>query len=496
MSAAANYLALDLGASSGRAVLGRFDGRKLSLSEIHRFPNGPTRLLGHWRWDILQLFEQIKLGLAKCATEERNLKGLGIDTWGVDFGLLSAKGELLSLPYHYRDPRTKGMLEEAFRIVPRDQIYRETGIQFMELNTLYQLLALKRDHPDLLAAAHQLLFIPDLLHYWLTGVPQSEYSIASTSQLYNMTSRGWAKDLIARFGLPTGIMPPVCRPGQPLGALLADVAEETGLAPTQVIAPACHDTGSAVAAVPAQGNDWAYISSGTWSLVGVEIPEPICTNEALAMNFTNEGGVADTIRLLKNIAGLWLVQECRRTWEIAGQALSYEQLAAMAAAAPPAVSFVDPDETRFTEPGDMPRRIQQYCREKGQHVPHSKGAIVRCALESLALKYRLVITQIESLIGRSIRKIHIVGGGVNNTLLCQLTASVTKKPVIAGPAEATAAGNILVQALGLGELSSLAELREVMAQSTRLEHYEPQDSSRWDEAFARFETIIRQGESK
>lgn len=473
MSAHSKYLAFDLGASSGRAVLGRFDGQRLHLEEVHRFANGPITILGDLRWNTPRLFEEIQTGLAKCAAVEPQLDGVGIDTWGVDYGLLSASGELLGLPYHYRDARTRGMFEVAFGRAPREEIYACTGIQFMELNTLYQLMAHAERDRALLEHADMLLFTPNLLNYWLTGERRGEYSIASTSQLLEATSRGWASLLMGKLGLPAHVMPPIDDPGTVVGALLPNIAEAAGLAPTTVVAPACHDTGSAVAAVPATGADWAYISSGTWSLVGVELDAPICTAEACRENFTNEGGVGGTIRFLKNVAGLWLVQECQRTWAGQGDELSFERLTAMADAAPAAVSYVDPDDRRFAEPGDMPARIQAYCAETKQAVPQSKADIVRCALESLALKYELNIAALERLTGRTIRTIHIVGGGVNNELLCQLTADIAGRLVLAGPAEATAAGNVLVQALAQGRVASVAEIREVVARSTSPKHYEP-----------------------
>lgn len=490
MAVTSYYLAFDLGASSGRAVLGRFDGQRLKLEEVHRFTNGPVRILDHLHWDVLRLFDEIKRGLAKCAARHKQLDGIGIDTWGVDFGLLSPTGELLGLPYHYRDTHTRGMMKAALQRVSRAEIYAQTGIQFMELNTLNQLLALQTGPSTLLDSADMLLFMPDLLNYWLTGVKHSEYSIASTSQLYAATGDGWATDLITRLGLPLAIMPPVAPPGTDVGNLLSSIVEETGLAPTTVIAPACHDTACAVAATPGHGNRWAYISSGTWSLVGVEIPAPICTAEALADNFTNESGVANTIRFLKNVAGLWLVQECRRTWAAQGRAFSYEQLTQMAADSPPRVSLVDPDDPSFTEPGDMPGRIRDYCAETGQPVPQSPGEVIRCALDSLALTYRTNITLLERLTGRTVETIHIVGGGVNNRLLCQLTANATGRPVVAGPAEATAAGNVMVQALARGQVSSLEEVRAVIARSTQLRHYEPEQTSEWDRTHQSLQGIL------
>lgn len=490
MSAASHHLAFDLGASSGRAILGTFDGSRLAMEEVHRFTNGPVRLLGHWHWDVLGLFKSIRSGLAGAAAAGKRIDSIGIDTWGVDFGLLSKGGDLIGQPYHYRDARTKAMMKAAFERVSRDHIYSRTGIQFMQLNTIYQLLAVTRQHPDLLEAADRLLFMPDLLHYWLTGEKVSEYTIASTSQL--LGSDGvWASEIMEKLGLPSRIMPPIVKPGTVLGPLLSELKEEFGLVDALVVAPGCHDTASAVAAVPARGENWAYISSGTWSLVGVELTEPLCNADALAANFTNEGGVADTIRFLKNVAGLWLVQECQRTWAADGEDLPFDELAAMAASSKPRSCFVDPDLALFGDPGDMPARIQRECSRTGQCVPQSKGEIVRCALESLALKYRMNLETVCQLTGRRIDVIHIVGGGVNNELLCQLTADVTGKPVIAGPAEATAAGNLMVQALACGRLSSLAEVREIIANSSDLREYEPVGSSEWEDVYQTFRQVFR-----
>ncbi len=489
MAATSNYLAFDLGASSGRAMLGRFDGRRIALEEIHRFENGPVRILDRLHWDAPRLLQEIKIGLAGCAAEGITLDGVGIDTWGVDFGLLSAAGELLDLPCHYRDARTRGLLAEAFERVPREEIYARTGIQFMELNTLYQLLALRLGPSRLLDAAETLLLMPDLLNYWLTGQRRSEYTIASTSQLLEARTGTWDRDLLDRLGIPARIMPPIADPATPVGALHRSVLDETGLKPTTVIAPAGHDTACAVAAVPGTG-DWAYISSGTWSLVGVELERPMATADALAANFTNEGGVAGTIRFLSNVAGLWLVQECRRIWAGRGESHSFRELADMAAAAPPRVSFVDPDWPLFAEPGDMPSRIRERCAATRQPVPQSKGAVIRCVLESLALKYDRVLRSAERLTGRPIGVLHVVGGGVNNRLLCQLTADATGKPVVAGPSEATAIGNVMVQALAMGRVGSLAEIRQVVARSTRLARYEPRASTEWDEARRRFDAVL------
>jgi rhamnulokinase len=490
MPAAAEFLAFDLGASSGRAVVGSFDGQRLTLEEVHRFANGPVTRDGHLRWDLDALLEQIRTGLGRCRDRGARLEGIGIDTWGVDYGLLGPDGSLLGLPFHYRDSRNEGMMEAAFARVPRDELYARTGIQFLPFNTLFQLLADQARHPARLEAAETLLFMPDLLNYQLTGVRRSEHSIASTSQAYDAATGQWDMKLLERLDLPVRILPEVAPSGSVVGPLRKELADAAGLGHVPVIAPACHDTGSAVAAVPAEGERWAYISSGTWSLLGAELAAPIRTPQALAYSFTNEGGVGGTVRFLTNVAGLWLVQECRRTWAEQGDDRSFAELAALAEAASPGKAFVDPDDPRFAAPGDMPGRIQAYCRETGQPVPRSSGEIVRCALESLALKYRVCLERLETLIGESVDVLHVVGGGVRNTLLCRLTADTTGKPVIAGPAEATAAGNVMVQALARGRVRSLAEIRAVLRQSSSLERYDPAATAEWDEAYERFVGLL------
>lgn len=493
MAEALKFLAFDLGAESGRGVLGRFDGRKLQLEEIHRFPNGPVRLLDHLHWDVLRLFSEMQQALRLCVHREGpDLAGLGVDTWGVDFGLLGRDDTLLGNPYHYRDVRTDGMMEEAFRRVPREDIFQATGIQFMQLNTLYQLLAMALQNSPLLEVAETLVMMPDLFNFWLTGEKVAEFTEATTSQFYDPRAGDWARPLLERLHLPTQILPPIVPPATVLGLLRPGIAEDTGAGDIPVIAPATHDTGSAVAAVPAVGRDHVYISSGTWSLMGAEVTEPIITSASLDYNFTNEGGVCGTFRFLKNIMGLWLVQESRRTWERAGESLSYGELTALAQAAPPFVAFLEPDHPSFLPPGDMPARIRAFCKATGQPVPGDKGAVVRCALESLALKYRWVLEKLEEILGRPLQVIHIVGGGTQNTLLCQFTADATGRPVQAGPIEATALGNILLQALALGHVSSLEEAREVVRNSFEVVTYEPQDTSAWEEAYSRFLQITEQ----
>jgi rhamnulokinase len=491
MVATKKLLAFDLGAESGRGVLGLFDGDRLRLEVVHRFANGPVRTLDTLHWDVLHLHAEMLAGLRKCAAEQGGIDGLGIDTWGVDFALLGRGGTLLGNPRHYRDPHTEHVMEEAFRRVPRPEVFRQTGIQFMRFNSLFQLLALQRDRSPLLDAAETLLFMPDLFHYFLTGIKVNEFTDATTSQLYDPTARGWARGLIGAFGLPERVFGTVVPPATVLGPLRPSVASDTGLAPVPVVLPATHDTGSAVAAVPARaGAGWAYISSGTWSLMGAELPAPLINDRALEYNFTNEGGVGGTTRFLKNIMGLWLVQECRRCWQRAGQDHGYDELARLAAAAPPFVSVLDPDDPSFILPANMPAALADFCRRTGQRAPEEPGAVVRCALEGLALRYRWVLQRLEELLGVRLEVIHVVGGGSQNALLCQLTADACNRPVLAGPVEATAIGNVLVQALGLGLLGSLAEAREVVRRSFEVRTYAPQGPERWHEPYRRFLALL------
>ena len=449
----ANFVALDLGAESGRAILGRFDGRQLSLSEVHRFPNGPIRVPGKdgrvsLHWDALRLWDEVKQGIA-AAAREGPLAGIGVDAWGVDFGLLNRSGRLTGNPYHYRDSRTDGMLAEAFARLPRDQIFEQTGIQFLQINSLYQLMAMALSRAPELTAAATLLPMPNLFNYWLTGQAVCEFSIATTTQCYDPRLGTWARPLLAAMEIPIDIFPEITPPGTVLGPLQPSVVEEVGLSPVPVIAPACHDTGSAAAAVPALGSDFAWISSGTWSVMGAELLQPVITPQSLAYDFTNEGGAGGSFRFCKNITGLWLLQECRRTWAGQGDVRSYAEWTEMAAGASPFLSVIDVDEADFAKPGDMPERIRAYCRRTGQSVPGEKGALVRCILEGIALKYRLVLERLEVMLGHSLEPIHIVGGGTQSRLLSRFTADATGRTVITGPIEATAAGNILVQAVSL-----------------------------------------------
>ena len=455
-------------------MLGTLHDGRLTLEELHRFPNTPVRLPTGLYWDTLRLFHEIRHALFICGRERKLvLDGIGIDTWGVDFGLLGADGALVDNPRHYRDARTNGMLEKTFAAVPREEIFAETGIQFMPLNTLYQLNAMRLSDAPALTSAAKLLFMPDLFNYWLTGEMRAEATIASTSQFYNPVKKQWATELFRRLDLPERILPELATPGTRLGTLLPEIAEWSGLSSgIPIYATACHDTAAAVAAVPAEGDGWCYISSGTWSLMGVELDAPIIDEQSLALNFTNEVGAENTIRFLKNIAGLWLLQECRRAWALAGHNFSYEDLSKLAADAKPAGTLIDPDA--FPEPGRMPERIAEYCRARGHAIPDQPGAVTRLILESLASTYRKVAGNLETLTSRTIDRIHIVGGGSRNRLLNQLAANATGKTVIAGPTEATAAGNILVQAIGAGAVSGFSEVRQIVRQSFPLETYQPE----------------------
>lgn len=500
MTAASQHLAIDLGASSGRALVASFDGSRVALREIHRFPNTPVHLPTGLHWDTPRLFHEIThaIGLAchEAAGAGSALDSVGIDTWGVDYALLSRTGELLGLPHHYRDPRTLPMVDEALRLVPREKIYARTGVQFMALNTLYQLLADARANDGRLDAADRLLFTPDLLNSWLTGVAQSERSIASTSQLYDPERDDWATDLISALGLPERIFPRVALPGSGpalarpsciLGTLLPALSSDLNAPNVRVVAPASHDTASAVAAVPARGDGWAYISLGTWALVGRELRAPLRTPAALAANFTNECGVENTIRFHKNVTGLWILQECQRSWGTS--APSHEHLLALALEAGPAPSFIDPDDPSFSEFAGMPARVGAFCRRTGAPAPQTQGQITRCILESLALKCAVVTGALEHLTS-PITRVHVVGGGVKNPLLCQFLASALDRPVLAGPVEATALGNALTEAMSLGRVGSLEQLREVVRSSFEPTIYEPRDREAWAEARGRFASML------
>ncbi len=480
-----NYLAIDLGAESGRVMQGTVSTGELVLEELHRFPNAPVRLPTGLYWDTLRLFHEMQHGLA-IAGRERKLQvaGIGVDTWGVDFALLGQDGALVDNPRHYRDARNNGILERTFAQVPREKIFAETGIQFIQFNTLFQLNAMRLACAPALSVPSTLLFMPDLFNYFLSGARVAELSIASTSQMYNPLKKRWARELFEALGLPAQILPEIVPSGTKLGTLLPHVAEATCLKDTPVFATCGHDTAAAIAAVPARGDDWCYISSGTWSLMGVELSEPVINARAEEINFTNEIGYGGSIRLLKNIAGLWLLQECRRAWALEGKEYGYAELARMAADTAPFPAIIHPDA--FLEPGGMPDKIAAFCSSRGQSAPNGAAEMCRCILESLALRYRQVLEMLESLLGRKLAVIHLVGGGSRNEVLNQFVADATGRPVVAGPTEATALGNILVQAIGSGALASLAEGRELIRRSFPLTTYEPKPKADWDRAYQKF----------
>ena len=489
------YLAIDLGAESGRVMAGLFDGQHIRLEELHRFSNGPVNVAETMRWDLLRLWSQIQVGLQKAAARfGQNIVSVGVDTWGVDFVLLSKTGEMLGQPWHYRDSRTRGVMEHTFQRVPRSEVFANTGLQFMEINSLYQLLAMNQTNPALVEMADKFLMIPDFFHWLLSGSRVVEFTNATTSQMYHPTNRDWSVDMLRKLGLPTQMFPEVVSPGTKLGRLREDVARRAGLPRLDVVAPATHDTGAAIAAVPTDRTgsaNWAYISSGTWSLMGLELPHAVLTKRALELNVTNEGGIDGTYRLLKNIMGLWLVQECRKSFERSGSAYDYGLLAQVARDARPFRAFVDPDSPAFLAPHDMPEAIRDWCRSTNQEIPDTDGGLIRCALESLALKYRMVLGWLEELSGEKTEVIHIVGGGTQNELLNQFTANATGRPVITGPVEATALGNILVQARTSGSVGSLEQIRSIVRASSTMQRYEPQNTAQWNEAYGRFVELLK-----
>ena len=485
---ALNVLGIDLGASSGRAMLGTLEGKKLTIREIHRFLNEPVTLCGRFVWDMPRLFHEIKQALLKLSRSGETVDAIGIDTWGVDFGLLDKNGHLLSLPVHYRDARTNGIPEKVRAIIPDGELFARTGIAFNSFNTLYQLYAMKEEGDPALESAQDLLFLPDLLAYFLTGKKGTEYTIASTSQLLDPFKRDWDRELMEKLGIPAHIFGEVKLPGTVRGTLLPEIAKECGVAQIPVIAIGGHDTASAVAAVPAQEKDFAYISSGTWSLLGAEVQKPLCTEGVMKANYTNEGGVDGSIRLLKNIMGLWIIQECKREWDRRGSETSFGELVELSMQAPAFKAILDVDDACFLAPGDMPARVQAYCEKSGQAVPEGKGEISRVIYESLALKYRWAIERLEEdMLKKPIEALHIVGGGSKNALLNQFTAEAIRRPVIAGPDEGTIIGNLLVQAQALGAISGIRELREVVENSFPTKTFLPEtDGKAWDEAYQRY----------
>jgi rhamnulokinase len=471
-------LAVDIGAESGRVLAVGYDGERLHTEDVHRFPNPSYVVRGTRYWDFLQLWGNIQTGIERGKLHQP--ASLGIDTWAVDFALLDKKGNLLSNIVHYRDARTDGMMDRVFSRLPRREVFAQTGIQFMQLNTLYQLMSLVEAGSPLLEIADTFLTAPDLLNFWLTGERVCEFTNATTTQLYNPLKDDWADDLMACLDIPRRIFPAVVAPGTRLGSY--DEIE--------VIAPACHDTGSAVAGVPAHTEHYAYLSSGTWSLLGLEISRPIVNDAAFDANVTNEGGVYGTYRFLKNVMGLWLLQQCRATWAAEGQTYDYGTLSEMAERAPAFASFIDPDDAVFLPPGDHPTHIRAFCSRTGQPLPDNVSAMVRCVLESLALKYRYVLEKLIALTGHRVDVLHIIGGGSQNRLLCQMTADATGRVVLAGPTEATSLGNAVVQLITLGELANIGDARRLIAQSSELARYEPKNTTLWEEAYQRFLTLI------
>ena len=472
---AKTVLAVDLGAESGRVMAVHFDGRDLRLEELYRFPNTTVTVNGTLHWDFLRLWGDIQAGIEKG--KALSPAGIGVDTWGVDFGLLDRQGNLIGNPVNYRDARTDGMMALAASKLPRAEIFAQTGIQFMPINSLYQMLSLVESGSPQLDIAATFLTAPDLLNYWLTGAKVCEFSNATTTQLYNPVLGSWATDLMDRMSIPSQIFPEIVRPGTRLG-------HYDGI---PVIAPACHDTGSAVAAVPSAGKNFAYISSGTWSLIGLEVTEPIVNEAALAANVTNEGGVYGTFRLLKNVMGLWILQQCRATWATAGQKYSYGELVELAEAAEPFRSLFNVNEANFLAPGDHPQRIREFCRRTSQPVPETVGQVVRAVLESLALAYREVLELVTDVANQPVDIIHIVGGGTQNTLLNQMTADAADRPVSTGPIEATVLGNALVQLISLGEIGDLAQARRLVANMSGTGRYEPSGDPAWPAAYQRYQ---------
>jgi rhamnulokinase len=478
------YLALDFGAESGRAVLAHLHAGTMRTEEVHRFPNEPVCYGGSLHWDVARLWWEVGRALARL--DKTKLEGIGVDAWGVDYALLGDRGELLQNPYHYRDKRTDRVMEEVFQIISKEEIYRITGIQFMPINTLYQLFAAKRKTTRIFEAAEHLLTIPDLFHYWLTGNAVCEFTNASTTQMLNPATRNWASDLLDRLEFPSDLPARIVEPGSVIGALLPELAHGGSLSGTPVIAPASHDTGSAVTAIRAREGT-AFLSSGTWSLLGIELDAPVITPESLQLNFTNEGGVNGTTRFLKNVMGLWMLQCCRQLWAARGHEFDYRELMELAERESRFSALIDPDDESFLRPDDMPLAIDQFCAKTRQPAPSTPGAYVRTILESLALKYRVVIRNIEYLTGQQIRQVRVIGGGSKNGLLNQLTADATGKTVLAGPAEATALGNAAVQILATGGAGSLPEVREIIDRSFPPKVFGPCGTDLWERQAERFQ---------
>lgn len=482
-------LAFDFGASSGRAIIGCFDGDKITLEEVHRFSNDPVSVGGTVYWDVLRLFYEIKQGIIK-AKIAGGFDSIGIDTWGVDFGLIDSEGKLMENPVHYRDARTVGLVDEAFKTMPKEKLYGITGIQFMELNTLFQLISLKKYRPWMLERADKMLFMPDLFGYMLTDKMCAEYSIASTSQLIDLDKRTWSKEILDAFGIKESVFAPLVQPGTVLGELSKEICEECGVDPVPVISVCGHDTQSAITSVPCEDGDFAFLSSGTWSLFGTELDKPIVNETSMNINITNEGGFDGSTGFLKNIIGLWLIQESRRQWKREGKEYSYADLEKLALAAEPFKCFIDPDAPEFVPHGNIPERVREFCRKTGQYVPETVGEIMRCIYESLAMKYRLTFEKLRECTERDYPVIHVIGGGTKDGLLCQMTANSCDRTVKAGPIEATVMGNVAVQLMSDGSVENIGQARKIVAESSELKTFEPKDTDKWAEAYEDFLKII------
>lgn len=482
-------LAFDFGASSGRAIIGCFDGDKITLEEVHRFSNDPVSVGGTVYWDVLRLFYEIKQGIIK-AKIAGGFDSIGIDTWGVDFGLIDSEGKLMENPVHYRDARTVGLVDEAFKTMPKEKLYGITGIQFMELNTLFQLISLKKYRPWMLERADKMLFMPDLFGYMLTGKMCAEYSIASTSQLIDLDKKTWSKEILDAFGIKESVFAPLVQPGTVLGELSKEVCEECGVDPVPVISVCGHDTQSAITSVPCEDGDFAFLSSGTWSLFGTELDKPIVNETSMNINITNEGGFDGSTGFLKNIIGLWLIQESRRQWKREGKEYSYADLEKLALAAEPFKCFIDPDAPEFVPHGNIPERVREFCRKTGQFIPETVGEIMRCIYESLAMKYRLTFEKLRECTERDYPVIHVIGGGTKDGLLCQMTANSCDRTVKAGPIEATVMGNVAVQLMSDGSVKNIGQARKIVADSSELKTFEPKDTDKWAGAYEDFLKVV------
>ena len=490
MSKNKRILAFDFGASSGRAIIGTYDGETIKLDEIHRFSNDPVSFNGTLYWDVLRLFHEIKQGILK-AKNLGSIDSIAMDTWGVDFGLLDEDGNLLENPVHYRDARTLGMIDACNNLISKQTMYELTGLQFMELNTVFQLLYLVRNKPKLLDRAKTLLLMPDLFNYMLTGVKSTELSIASTTQLLDAKSKQWSCNILDKLSIPKRLFTKIVRSGTSVGKLSDDICKELGVEKVNVISVCSHDTQSAIAAIPAQEKDFVFISCGTWSILGTELDSPIINETSQEYNMTNESGYNNTTTFMKNIIGLWLIQESRRQWNREGKDYSFSQLEQMALEAEPFTCFIDPDSPEFGAPGNIPQRIQQYCQRTGQRVPGTVGEIVRCINESLAMKYRYTFEQLKQCTNRNYSTMHMVGGGSQSMLLCQMTANACALKVIAGPVEATVLGNIAVQLVSQGEIESLTKARQIVASSEKVIEYKPQDIAVWDKQYEVFSELLK-----